>query len=313
MSTNTLFSLSNPAIRHLAWLCSSPQLLQCPLSFTPQRYLPNDYVATLLNWDAHPQNAPALLGEPPQKRMGHYVERLYRVLLENLLGWDILLQNQQIHSDGRTIGELDFVVYNRHLQRIEHHEIAIKFYLGHTQWFGPNAHDRLDLKTRSLLDQQSQRSQTPEARELLAAHSIRGPLVAQIFMPGYLFHPSACSSLRPQPSSLANSADPIQPNPQADVPAYVPADHLRGNWVYAHNLRPEDCNAWVVLRKPHWIGPWQQNNPPCPQQAADMLKQIQQDQSPCLFAQLKYHEASGQWREEQRWFVMPQSWPGALP
>ncbi|MCL1484758.1 MAG: DUF1853 family protein [Marinobacter sp.] len=170
MSTNTLFSLSNPAIRHLAWLCSSPQLLQCPLSFTPQRYLPNDYLATLLNWDAHPQNAPALLGEPPQKRLGHYVERLYRVLLENLLGWDILLQNQQIHSDGRTIGELDFVVYNRHRQRIEHHEIAIKFYLGHTQWFGPNAHDRLDLKTRSLLDQQSQRSQTPEARELLAGH-----------------------------------------------------------------------------------------------------------------------------------------------
>ncbi|WP_018405432.1 DUF1853 family protein [Marinobacter gelidimuriae] len=286
MSTNTSFSLSNPAIRHLAWLCSSPQLLQCSLSFTPQYYLPNDYFATLLSWDAHPQNAPPLLREPPQKRLGHYVERLYRVLLESLLGWDILLQNQQIHSNGRTIGELDFVVYNRHEQRVEHHEIAIKFYLGHTQWFGPNAHDRLDLKTSSLLDQQSQRSQTPEARELLAGHGISVPLIARIFMPGYLFYPPA------------------------KVPAYVPADHLRGNWVYAHQLHPEDCATWVVLRKPHWIGPWQQSHPPCPQQAAQILEQIQQDQSPRLFAQLKHHAASGQWCEVQRWFVMPQNWPG---
>ncbi|HEV8077709.1 MAG TPA: DUF1853 family protein [Marinobacter sp.] len=302
MSTNTLFSLSNPAIRHLAWLCSSPQLLQCPLSFTPQQYLPHDYFATLLSWDKDPQSAPALLWEPPQKRLGHYVERLYRVLLESLLGWDILLQNQQIHSNGRTVGELDFVVYNRHRQRVEHHEIAIKFYLGHTHWFGPDAHDRLDLKTSSLLDQQSQRSQVPEARALLAGQGINLPLTAQIFMPGYLFYPSACS--------IINGAEPIPDNPRAKAPAYVPVEHLRGNWVYATNLHPDDCATWVVLRKPHWLGPWQQNNPPCPQQAAQMLAQIQQDQSPRLFAQLKYHGASGQWREEQRWFVMPQSWPG---
>ena len=321
MSTNALFSLSNPAIRHLAWLCSSPQLLQCSLTFVPQHYLPSDYFATLLSWDAHPRSAPALLHEPPQKRLGHYVERLYRVLLESLLGWDILLQNQQVHSNGRTIGELDFVVYNRHDQRVEHHEIAIKFYLGHTLWFGPNAHDRLDLKASSLLNQQSQRSKTPEARELLAGHGISGPLTARIFMPGYLFYPpvrsESCIPLSSTPclssSSPINGAGQPGKDPRADVPSYVPNDHHRGHWVYVHHLRPEDRAAWVVLQKPHWIGPWQQNQPPCPQQAAQMLEQIQQDQSPRLFAQLKYHTASAQWREEQRWFVVPQNWPGALP
>jgi hypothetical protein len=287
----------------------------------PQHYLPSDYFAILLGWDANPRSAPPLLHEPPQKRLGHYVERLYRVLLESLLGWDILLQNQQIHSGGRTIGELDFVVYNHHDQRVEHHEIAIKFYLGHTQWFGPNAHDRLDLKTSSLLNQQSQRSKTPEARELLAGHGISGPLTTRIFMPGYLFYPPDCSEQVTPLSSTPclSSSWPIkgtgQPYkaPRAEVPSYVPTDHLRGRWVYGHHLRPEDCITCVILQKPHWIGPWQQSQPPCPQQTAQMLGQIQQDQSPRLVAQLKYHTASAQWREEHRCFVMPRNWPGALP
>lgn len=127
--------------------------------------------------------------------MGFYFERLYRVLLQDLLGWDILLQNQQIQSNGRTIGELDFVVHNGSEDRIEHHEIAIKFYLGVNQpagptlWYGPNAKDRLDLKTAGMLHKQSQRTHLPEARTLLANAGITGPVTPRIFMPGYLFYP----------------------------------------------------------------------------------------------------------------------------
>ena len=307
MSTSNLFSLSNPAIRHLAWLCSAPQLLQCPLSFTPQRHLPTGYCATLLGWDADPQSAPALLREPPPPRLGHYVERLYRVLLEHLLGWDILLQNQQIHSNGHTIGELDFVVYNRHRQRVEHHEIAIKFYLGHsTQWFGPNAHDRLDLKTDSLLNRQSQRSHTPEALELLKSHGLDGPLVPRIFMPGYLFYPRSKAMITATGGAFANSRTLLSPT----LPQSVPGDHLQGHWIYARHLNAEDGATRVVIRKPHWIGPWQQAQPPCQRQVAETLQQIEYDQSPRLLAELQQHTESGHWREVERCFVMPQKWPG---
>lgn len=307
MSTSILFSLTTPAIRHLAWLCSAPQLLQCPLSFTPQRYLPTGYFATLQGWDADPQSAPALLCEPPQPRLGHYVERLYRVLLEHLLGWDILLQNQQIHSNGRTIGELDFIVYNRHRQRMEHHEIAIKFYLGHsTQWFGPNPHDRLDLKTDSLLNQQSQRSNTPEALALLKSHGIDRPLLPRIFMPGYLFYPRSKALVAETSETYQNS----RALPPLTLPQTVPCNHLRGQWAYARHINANDGATRVFIRKPHWIGPWQQVRPPCQRQVAETLQQIEHDQSPRLLAELQQHSASGHWREVQRCFVMPQKWPG---
>ena len=129
-ANNQIPELKTPAIRHLAWLCRAPQLLHSSLTFEPARYLPVDADKTLRLWDQNPETAPALLKEAPQKRLGFYFERLYRVLLQDLLGWDILLQNQQIQSNGRTIGELDFVVHNRLEDRIEHHEIAIKYYLG---------------------------------------------------------------------------------------------------------------------------------------------------------------------------------------
>src|SRR5690554_7458300 len=97
---------------------------------------------------------PARLAQPAERRLGHYFERLYEVLLKDLLGWELLLKNQQIKADNRTIGELDFVVRNRQTGCLEHHEIAIKYYLGvnedetGTRWYGPNAKDRDRKSTR---------------------------------------------------------------------------------------------------------------------------------------------------------------------
>jgi len=286
--------LTTPAVRHLAWLCRAPQLLHSPLTFEPGRYFPDDVPEKLEAWDRHPETAPALLTEAPQKRLGFYFERLYRVLLEELLGWDTLIQNQQIQSNGRTIGELDFVVHNRLEDRIEHHEIAIKYYLGVPEpggkdlWYGPNARDRLDLKTDRLLHQQSQRTQLPEAQALLESAGITGPVTPRIFMPGYLFHPAAAD---------------------VSVPEYVPANHLRGRWRYLSQISPSEISGWVVLNKPHWIGPWHQSGPPEPGKIAAALNTIQRHGVPLLFARLQQDVSSGFWQEVDRLFVVPDSWP----
>ncbi|MDN6319819.1 MAG: DUF1853 family protein [Marinobacter sp.] len=297
LTSELIKSYQTPAIRHLAWLCQAPQLLRSPITLEPTQYLPPNYPDILKAWDQNAKTAPALLSEPPQRRLGFYFERLYQIMLEDLLGWPILLKNQQIQSNGRTIGELDFVVHNRAEDCIEHHEIAIKFYLGvpeqagPTLWYGPNARDRLDLKTSRLLEKQSRRTHLPETLALLDEFNITGPLAPRIFMPGYLFYPDAR---------------------YAATPGYVPAEHLRGRWMYIHNAKVLDTSHWAVLSKPHWIGNWFQAEQPDAAHTLEALERVESKSTPQLFAIMRQERQTGNWLEEDRLFVVPQTWPCAV-
>ncbi|WP_203301658.1 DUF1853 family protein [Marinobacter sediminum] len=291
---NSLLEFRHPAVRHLAWLCSAPQLLFASASFQPADYLPADYPERLLAWDQNLDTAPALLREPPQRRLGFYFERLYEVMLTDLLGWPILLKNAQIQSNGHTLGELDFVVHNTTENRIEHHEIAIKYYLGVPNgndtalWYGPNARDRLDLKSDRLINHQSTRTHQPETQALLSDHGITGPLTARIFMPGYLFYPLS---------------DYLEP------PAETPTNHLRGWWTYANDLTTTDTSSWVQLHKPHWVGPWRQFETPEADSTEHSLTLIKHDQIPRLYAELWFDQPTNSWCEKRRIFVAPAEWP----
>ena len=285
-----------PAVRHLAWMCHAPQLISSAMGFAPDRFLPADTEDRLRAWDKAPNRGPEVLTEPPARRLGHYFERLYECLLKDLLGWEILLKNQPVRSNGITLGELDFVVRNPVDDAIEHHEIAVKFYLGHREedqdnarWYGPNSRDRLDIKTQRLTGHQSQMAARPETRNLLASMGIERPSVARVFMPGYLFYP------------LGDSLPP---------PDNLPSGHLRGNWLHIDDLdRVTDTERWVPLIKPHWLGPWQQSqapNHPLTQEALDLVRSAG---IPRLFAVLQQSSADGYWRETSRLFVVPGTWP----
>lgn len=289
-----LFALEQAPIRHLYWMATAPQLVTSSVSFDVASYLPPGWQEILQQWDRHPETAPPRLLAPPKRRLGHYFEELYEVFLAELLGWEILLRNLQIQPAGRTLGELDFVVRNPRTGRTEHHEIAIKFYLGvsdkvtGSRWFGPNARDRLDRKSLHLTEHQSRRAQLPEALEVLSQQGIAGPLEARIFMPGYLFYPL---------------------NTPLPAPPGTPPDHLRGWWVYADEAVAMDTSTWVQLNKPHWIGPWHQQAAPTATDASLRVRQVEQDRIPRLFADLEYDSPGHHWRERRRLFVVPRSWP----
>lgn len=283
-----------PAIRHLAWMLSAPQLLESERRFDPAQEAPGHVFATLAQWDRDPGEGPAVLTDPPQRRLGLHFEQLYHCLMEDLLGWQVLVRNLPIRRQGITLGELDFIVRNPATGDLEHHEIAVKFYLGYlgesqVWWYGPNARDRLDLKTRRLLDHQSHLTELPETREHLAGLGLNEPLIKRVYMPGYLFYPRA--------HHLAPPAD-------------VPAQHLRGEWVYRHNLDKVDTSHWVTLDKPHWLGPWQQREQPDEMLTCQNLEAIDHNHRPRLFAELVRNDLSGYWEESRRVFVMPPSWPG---
>lgn len=294
-----------PAVRHLDWICHAPALMDSAAGFRPAEFLPDNLSAILRAWDENPESGPAVLTDQPARRLGHYFESLYQCLMEHILGWEVLLKNQPVRSNGLTLGELDFIVRNPLNQRVEHHEIAVKFYLGYHNenqqaplWYGPNSRDRLDLKTHRLLTHQSRLTDRPETRELLSSMHIPAPARARIFMPGYLFYPAG-KIMGP--------------------PADVPTDHLRGEWIYIDELdafrdqraRPEAApEAWVPLVKPHWLGPWSQDHPPDRQEAEEALEMVRSAATPRLFALLKLCPDDGQWRETSRLFVVPADWPG---
>lgn len=288
-----------PAIRHLAWMCHAAQLSDSPLVFDLCSQLPADTLETLQRWDAMPATAPAALLEPAQPRLGYYFERLYECLLSDILGWEVLARNLPIRNLARTLGELDFIVRNPLTGSVEHHEIAVKFYLGHVaqskngagapvRWYGPNAVDRLDLKTARMVEHQSQRTRLHESVTALGLLGIDAPLIPRIFMPGYLFYPR-------QPGVVS--------------PAGVPDDHQRGCWAYLDAARGMDTARWVHLRKPHWLGPWVQIAEPDPADALAVLEQIATTGTPRLFASMQWDAHSGLWKETERFFIVPAKWP----
>ncbi len=291
--TETLSSFHTPAVRHLAWLCAAPQLLHATESFYPLPWLPVDYVERLQHWDRNADTMPERLTEPFERRLGHYFERLYEVLLVDLLGWDLVLKNQQIRAGNQTIGELDFLVRNSQTGNLEHHEIAIKYYLGmneasnDTRWYGPNARDRLDLKVGRMLSHQSPMAQRLEARALLAELGISEPIIPRVFLPGYLFYPHDGVAL----------------------PDYVPASHAQGRWCYARELENSDLTGWVPLKKPHWVGPWRQEAQPDIEAARAAVELVKAKGVPVLFARVEWHPGIECWVERERWFLVPGDWP----
>lgn len=297
-----------PAVRHLAWMSRAPQLIGPAVRFDLSEHLPEDLEQRLRAWDKAPQTGPAVLTEKPAQRLGKYFENLYQCLLGELLGWDILLSNQPVRTNGITLGELDFIVRNPVDQAIEHHEIAVKFYLGYPAghpgntrtgplWYGPNASDRLDLKTARLISHQSRLTERPETRELLQGLAIPVPARARVFMPGYLFYPAG----QPLPS-----------------PAGVAPNHLRGEWLGIDDLDrmnhagtlPETLRGrWVPLVKPHWLGSWRQDAAPDKREAEQALAMVRSTGAPRLFAVLAHDSELGLWREHNRVFVVPATWP----
>ncbi|MDI9245086.1 DUF1853 family protein [Marinobacter sp. CHS3-4] len=291
-----------PAVRHLAWMCHAPQLIHSPLDFSPAEYLTEESERRLKEWDKNPESGPGILTDSPPRRLGQYFERLYECLLQDLLGWNILLKNQPIRNNGLTLGELDFIVRNPADQAIEHHEIAVKFYLGYwgdhqvaPLWYGPNARDRLDLKSDRLLSHQCRLTEAVETRNRLTDLGIPTPDRVRAFMPGYLFYP-------------VNES--IQP------PENVPANHLHGQWIYLDQMDMSDDGSeadqtvWVPLHKPHWLGPWQQEQHPDPLETQEALRQVRESATPRLFAVMKQLPDESSWQEINRLFVVPSQWPG---
>ena len=292
------------ALRDLAWVLTSPGLIALPG--------PVDRAADSLTADALNPYRDELRrflsledSRRDDHRVGRYFERLVLFYLQCVRRVDIVASGLQIHEQGRTIGELDFVFRDESGQ-LQHWETAVKFYLCFPQstdpgrnLIGPDPRDSLSSKFHRLFDHQLPLS-SRRFPEIAARHA---------FVKGCIFY------------------HPEIPRPVAPCSQLCP-DHLQGVWLFCHELHwlnhlAEKHNAAraQLLKKPFWLSPAEVSEsteasltqPPLTVSAIQdtLRRHFQISSKPRLVSLLARNTSV--WREVERVFVVPESWPVISP
>jgi hypothetical protein len=95
---------------------------------------------------------------PTNIRLGHLAEKIVSELIKSSVNYKVQYEHFQIIEDGKTIGEIDFIIENEIEKKIIHLELAYKFYLFDpsissdiiNNWIGPNRNDSLSEKLDKL-------------------------------------------------------------------------------------------------------------------------------------------------------------------
>jgi hypothetical protein len=295
-----LDALSDAAVRDIAWLLFSPDLLrsQPPSGMLAAPFESPDAVAATIDWlevqDADPAALHLHVAAARVTRLGRYAECLLAWFLMYGPAARLVAANVPLRRNGITLGECDFLVETPTGRRL-HWELAVKCYLHAgdgrgelADYVGPNLQDRFDLKLAHLLDHQLRLS----AREEFASLGHRGPWDAQMFVKGWLFYRNG-----------TNERDPAEIDPA----------HARGWWSTQADwpsFSSGHADAWIVLPRLEWLSPRIHDSQHASSfVSADVLaQQLMQQTAPTMVAAF-VGNAEGHWVERSRGFIVPDDWP----
>jgi hypothetical protein len=310
---STLVPYRNPAVRDLAWVMASPGLLKPSPTHPGDRLVSDEWCQRLIarhhDWlqaiDEDPSDLTAWLAHRRNHRLGYYFEALVAYWLARCPAFKLHNTRIQIRDGERTVGELDFLFYDRDRAAWVHWEVAVKFYLlahdrqGVAYWYGPDPRDRLDLKLARMFDHQLKVPTLPAARRVLPSE-ISDSLHSEAFIKGYLFYPLECHM---------NVAKPGIQN--------VSEHHLRGWWTRFPNARlPKFDNPvrWKIVPRLQWLAPQQTDEMETDEWVPDELvhdilaHHFKRHARPVLLAAVQ-QDHSGRWVEQCRGFVVGEHWP----
>lgn len=247
-----------PVVRQLAFclaspnlICSTPTELQQQQShpfawhdddFWKQHYL--NYIPKLRRLDQDPQTLIDFLASLKSTRLGLRFEYLiwFWLLDADYHCYDLLAHSHQVIEGAYTRGELDFVLFNRQSQSIEHWEVALKYYLGESDlslahWYGLNRDDTLNKKLRHFCLQQFKFDQ------------IGDTTITQRFavMKGQFYLPI-------QRNGCPTNITPCNHEPSQRLPAWLNLQRRLGIW--GHQIQP----SYRRLNRLEWLCPDQQSN-----------------------------------------------------
>ncbi|WP_460902680.1 DUF1853 family protein [Paraburkholderia jirisanensis] len=293
-------ALSDSAVRDLAWLLFSPDLLraQPPWGTLAVPFESAAETAAALDWlaalDADAAPLHQHIATARVTRLGRYAECLLGWFLQYGPAARLVAANLALRRGGLTLGECDFLAETASGRRL-HWELAVKFYLhageGRAQladYVGPGLQDRLDVKLSHLLQHQLPLS----ARDEFASLGYRGPWEPQMFVKGWLFY---------------------RDNEMPEEPPQIAPSHGRGWWTTRAAwpaFAAAQAGAWIVLPRLQWLSrgrrahtdtttPWLD--------IAALAGQLATHTGPTMVA--SFVETGGQWLEHSRGFVVPDDWP----
>lgn len=316
--------LKDPHVRSLAWLLSSPDLLDSDAVqwhgqiATLEPTSPGWLDSWLRELDADPAPFHAALGVASHTRLGRYAEKLmalYFAARKVLRAYGVQVRE----GKGDTIGEFDFLLDTAVAPGVIHWEFATKFYLLHPAssgrcddadyFVGPNLADTLGAKMRKILDRQLKLSRHPAARRLLSERygipADANGIPAKALVKGWLFYPQG-DELRAAREAVLG----------------VSKDHCRGFWCTraefaAQWKSAESLPRFALLPRLRWMAPV----------SADMAELIDlstllqrledafaSDHLPVLVAEMSEGRALGYGADEdvalevRRGFVVPDDW-----
>lgn len=311
-----LDALRDAAVRDLAWLLFSPQLLreQPPAGKLASVFETPDEAAATVAWllelDRNAAPLRRAITESKVTRLGRYAECLLACFLQWGPAVRLVAANVALRRAGRTLGECDFLVETASGRRL-HWELAVKCYLhagccpqaGGTRaaladYVGPNLQDRFDLKLAHLLDHQLPLS----ARDEFASLGHAGPWDAQMFVKGWLFY-------RWDDSEAGAQAPP--------APAEIDPAHGRGFWLTRAQwpgLSAGRADGWAVLPRLAWLAPRRRIAADSAEAegvltAEALDERLAQQSGPTMVVAFAPDGSGRHWRERARGFVVPDDWP----
>ena len=259
----------------LRWLVEAPPLLPCPADCSDAGHL----LQREFRLDpALPRNAARRLEEQaPPARLGLRFEQWVAALIDVSPNLERIATNLPFRAQGRTLGELDLLVFDHQDGKLWHWELALKFYLGTEQaWYGPNRRDTLERKARHLFEQQLPRTTLASIRQQLAEQG-RLPDGRALLSRGRLFyrHHTPASGQHPHPQ------------------------HERGWW------QPTDAlgaGQWSIIERPFWPCPSRSDKSTTFIATPTLIDYVESRQRPLMVTQ-PHSDAPG--------FIVPVSWPNA--
>lgn len=289
----------NPLVRDLAWSISSPAVLQrrdCGMRWMDDPWFStiNDrYQDDLKQLDSNPGALRESIDSQKDRRLGNYFETLWRFWLDTNDRYRLLHANLPVRNRERTIGEFDLLVEDRDTGKTLHWELAVKFYLGvadtglPANWWGPAQRDRLDIKTRRLLEHQGRLSLQPESRDLLETLSVQIDETWLIFK-GRLFYPLK-----------QDNEAPCGANPA----------HLRGFWVSRQSMHSLRESLWLPLERHQWLAPLTGIDPAICLDNSGLVDKWEKraPTHPVCIASIE------KGNEIERGFIVPDSWAEKIP
>lgn len=304
----------DPAVRDLAWLLFSPDLLSAssagaPLALPAATELERETtLAWLATLDRDPAALHAQVHNPSLTRLGFYAEALLEYFLTHGPHARLIAANIPLRTAERTLGEVDFLLENVLGERL-HWELAVKFYLHIGEgdgaatlahYVGPNLQDRFDLKHARLLNHQLGLS----ARDEFASLGFEGPWRAELFVKGRLFYRDdglgfdRCLASNPPPE--------------------LAGDHLRGWWKTASEWQDSKADGlFAALPRLGWMAERTlsaQEGDALAEQTAVLSERVATLSSPIMVARYERYDGQGSstgdvWRERSRGFIVPDEWP----